>query len=227
MIRNLLMVLALAAPTAAVAEGQIDFGGDAATTENFSHSFCRDFDYNPDSCNQYSRECLYDYIDSACYPRGGGGGGGGGNRSCSSYNRDPSLCNDQPNCNFNYQWNVCEDTWQQPGGRCSRYDGDQWTCDRDPSCRFDSWSQRCEQRGGGGGGNQIRTTQLSCSSSQYRYAHCTIPGQPYAQIVDAYLTQTYSNADCQQNYSWGYDQSGVWVDRGCSASFQVRYRSQY
>ena len=35
------------------------------------------------------------------------------------------------------------------------------------------------------------------------------------------LDRRTSYADCQENYSWGYTNRGIWVDRGCSAEFAV------
>ncbi len=34
--------------------------------------------------------------------------------------------------------------------------------------------------------------------------------------------QSAQRSPCQQGYSWGYDQRGIWVDHGCRADFQVR-----
>jgi len=33
------------------------------------------------------------------------------------------------------------------------------------------------------------------------------------------LRRQLSNASCQRNRSWGFDRSGIWVDRGCRADF--------
>jgi hypothetical protein len=35
------------------------------------------------------------------------------------------------------------------------------------------------------------------------------------------LTRQISGANYAQGRSWGYDNMGVWVDRGCQAEFQV------
>jgi len=35
------------------------------------------------------------------------------------------------------------------------------------------------------------------------------------------LSRRLSDADCVQGSSWGYDGNGVWVDRGCSADFEL------
>lgn len=36
------------------------------------------------------------------------------------------------------------------------------------------------------------------------------------------LLRQRSNARCVQGRTWGVDRSGIWVDRGCSADFEVR-----
>jgi hypothetical protein len=35
------------------------------------------------------------------------------------------------------------------------------------------------------------------------------------------LVKQRSDSACRQGYSWGYDRSGIWVDHGCRADFQV------
>lgn len=35
------------------------------------------------------------------------------------------------------------------------------------------------------------------------------------------MIQQVSGSECRQGYSWGYDNNGIWVDRGCRANFQV------
>lgn len=36
------------------------------------------------------------------------------------------------------------------------------------------------------------------------------------------LTQQLSKRDCVRNETWGWDEDGVWVDRGCRAEFAIR-----
>lgn len=225
MIRKILMVLALLTPFATGAQAE-SHGNDSI----FDHN---DHDHNGGYCSQYydpsqcaaDRNCKFDWIERACV-EAGIPGGGGGNRACSSYDRDPYLCNDQPNCEYDNQWNRCTDRFPGGGGgSCSRYDNDPFTCNNVPGCGFDTWSRRCVEDGQGPGpgpgGGQIYTTTINCSSSQYRYQRCPV----YGQIVDAYLLNEESFASCQQGRSWGYDQQGLWVDQGCRANFQVRYRN--
>ncbi len=41
------------------------------------------------------------------------------------------------------------------------------------------------------------------------------------------LTNQRSGSPCQQGYSWGTDQQGIWVDRGCRADFTVTPYNPY
>lgn len=60
----------------------------------------------------------------------------------------------------------------------------------------------------GGGGESI-----DCSSSNYRYTRCDVPWR------DARLVRQLSDSSCQRGRTWGVDNRGLWVDRGCSARF--------
>jgi hypothetical protein len=59
-------------------------------------------------------------------------------------------------------------------------------------------------------------TLISCSSDDGARHYCAanIRG-PVA------LTRQLSGTPCVEGQSWGYDRGGVWVDRGCSAEFQL------
>ena len=35
------------------------------------------------------------------------------------------------------------------------------------------------------------------------------------------MTRQIGGSPCNQGSTWGFDQSGIWVDRGCRAEFQV------
>jgi hypothetical protein len=60
-------------------------------------------------------------------------------------------------------------------------------------------------------------TRIQCESRDYRYQFC-----PIAPALGAFLVQQRSRAACVQNQSWGWDQRGVWVDRGCEGVFDVQ-----
>lgn len=57
---------------------------------------------------------------------------------------------------------------------------------------------------------------IRCDSGNYRYRYCRIDTDNRAELIDR-----HSMADCSQGRSWGYDSRGVWVDKGCSATFRV------
>ena len=60
-------------------------------------------------------------------------------------------------------------------------------------------------------GNTIR-----CRSDSYSYQHCQADTRQGVQ-----LARQLSQTECIQGQSWGHDQRGVWVDRGCEAEFQL------
>jgi hypothetical protein len=59
--------------------------------------------------------------------------------------------------------------------------------------------------------------QIKCSSVNLGYQECRQP-QP---IASAQLSQQFSGAACVYGRSWGVDGNTLWVDGGCSASFQI------
>jgi hypothetical protein len=40
-------------------------------------------------------------------------------------------------------------------------------------------------------------------------------------ITGALVEQQYSGSPCIQGTSWGFDNRGLWVSRGCRADFRV------
>ncbi len=61
-------------------------------------------------------------------------------------------------------------------------------------------------------------TQVPCSSDDGRRNYCR--AETRAGVA---LEQQTSGAPCQQGYSWGYDEGGIWVDHGCRAYFRVGF----
>jgi hypothetical protein len=61
------------------------------------------------------------------------------------------------------------------------------------------------------------STNLRCRSTDGRFRHCPVNGW----VRGAQLTRQTGGANCAQGRSWGYDNMGVWVDRGCQGEFQV------
>ena len=65
-----------------------------------------------------------------------------------------------------------------------------------------------------GGSDQSNT--ISCSSDDGNRHYCPTNGPGQVQLV-----KQRSDSPCQQGYSWGSDDRGIWVDRGCRADFAV------
>ena len=65
--------------------------------------------------------------------------------------------------------------------------------------------------GQGDGGRIVR-----CESQDGRSRHCSAPVQRGVQLL-----RTLSDSACIEGRTWGWDRSGVWVDRGCRAEFSV------
>jgi len=57
---------------------------------------------------------------------------------------------------------------------------------------------------------------IVCESYNGRRNHCRVNTQYGVNIV-----RQLSNSNC--NYNWGYDQTGIWVDRGCRAEFSLNF----
>jgi hypothetical protein len=57
---------------------------------------------------------------------------------------------------------------------------------------------------------------VHCASEGHRYQYCRVNTDN--QVT---LERQISGARCAQGSSWGFDQYGVWVDRGCEAEFRV------
>jgi hypothetical protein len=62
--------------------------------------------------------------------------------------------------------------------------------------------------------------RLRCASRDYRYAFCETDGR----VVGARIVKRYSKRPCMQDYSWGIEANGIWVDDGCDAEFDVAVR---
>lgn len=57
---------------------------------------------------------------------------------------------------------------------------------------------------------------LDCDSGGYRYTYC-----PADTGYGVELQRQRSNTPCVFGESWGYDDGGVWVDRGCRGTFRL------
>ena len=57
---------------------------------------------------------------------------------------------------------------------------------------------------------------VSCSSDDMQRHYCAADTRGGVQMV-----KQHSDTSCQQGSTWGVDDGGIWVDRGCRADFQV------
>jgi hypothetical protein len=91
---------------------------------------------------------------------------------------------------------------------------------------FDRGSDRRDDRGGDrrddrgddrrGDRRDDRGAVLTCSSDDMHRHYCDADTRNGVRLV-----RQRSDAQCRQDYSWGYDRRGIWVDRGCRADFQT------
>jgi len=107
---------------------------------------------------------------------------------------------------------------QRSGSPCEQ--GQTWGYDRrgiwvDRGCRADfelgrrGWLNPGSQSGNGG--------TVTCSSDDGGRHYCTADTRGGVRMV-----QQRSGSPCEQGRTWGYDQQGIWVDRGCRADFELR-----
>ena len=74
-----------------------------------------------------------------------------------------------------------------------------------------------------GSAKAVVTSQtISCDSFDGRKNRCEVD----TQGAKVQLTRQMSTAACTEGSTWGYDRSGIWVDRGCSGEFLVQPRNQ-
>jgi hypothetical protein len=111
---------------------------------------------------------------------------------------------------------------QRSGSPCR--EGYSWGNDRrgiwvDHGCRADfSLSGKRTASFGMGNGQPLMST-VTCSSNAGVRQLCDVDASGGVK-----LTRQISESACRMGYSWGYDRSGIWVDHGCRAEFEVRNR---
>lgn len=66
------------------------------------------------------------------------------------------------------------------------------------------------------GGGNYNGGRFRCESRDNRTSHCRADTRGGVRIV-----RQLSDSPCIQGRSWGYDNSGIWVSRGCRAEFVV------
>jgi hypothetical protein len=91
----------------------------------------------------------------------------------------------------------------------------------DRGCRADFAVGTGEYAYGGGHGG-VRT--FYCSSDDFSFRGCRV--NTYGGVR---LMRQRSEAPCVFGQTWGFDDRGVWVDRGCRADFAIgaRYGGRY
>ena len=66
---------------------------------------------------------------------------------------------------------------------------------------------------------QTFTESITCVSTNRQRVECPVDGL----INGVRQTSAFAGAFCIQGFSWGYDQKKIWVDIGCSGSFDVDF----
>jgi Protein of unknown function (DUF3011) len=121
-------------------------------------------------------------------------------------------------CNANTRGGV-QMTKQRSGSACIQ--GQTWGWDNrgiwvDRGCRAEFITNSGGGGNGGnwGGGNNWGGQTVTCSSDDGKRHYCNMNTQGGVR-----LSRQISGSSCNQGQSWGYDNRGVWVDRGCRAEF--------
>jgi hypothetical protein len=102
---------------------------------------------------------------------------------------------------------------QRSGSPCTQ--GVSWDYDDrgiwvDKGCRADFLLA------GNAGPNPSGGVPLTCSSNDGGRQHCPADTHGGVQMV-----RQISGSPCVEGRTWGFDQSGVWVDKGCRANFML------
>lgn len=124
--------------------------------------------------------------------------------TCASENRQPNFCAADTRGGVRLVGQISDAPCRE---------SETWGYDRrgiwvDKGCRAEF-----EVRGGRGQGNP---EIITCSSEKFRRQVC-----PADTGGGVRLARQISDTECRQGSTWGYDNNGVWVDRGCRAEFEV------
>ena len=68
----------------------------------------------------------------------------------------------------------------------------------------------------------LAAEKVTCESRHGRYNFCRIDTDGKVELV-----RQISSDSCREGRSWGYENRGVWVDRGCSAEFKVGHDDKH
>ena len=117
-------------------------------------------------------------------------------------------------CNANTQGRVIIVREISTGNLC--HQGRGWGYDSngiwvDRGCRAQFSFGRDDGSGGWG-----RSGTITCDSTGYRYRYCNADTQGRVSLVRENSTGNL----CRQGYGWGFDNGGIWVDRGCRGEFR-------
>jgi len=171
------------------------------------------------------RGCRADFWLGGGYHGGGGNPGGGGGYpnggqqiSCSSDNGKRNFCNADTSRGVRM-------VNQRSGSPC--IEGQTWGSNRngiwvDKGCRADFRLGGGYHGGGGGGypggggGYPPSGGQITCSSDDGKRNFCNADTSGGVRMINQ-----RSGSPCVQGQTWGFNKSGIWVDRGCRADFQL------
>jgi hypothetical protein len=114
---------------------------------------------------------------------------------------------------------------QRSGSPCIQ--GQTWGYSRqgiwvDRGCRADFYlgsGWRPGGPGGPGGPGRPSGIIITCSSNNGKRVYC-----PANTSRGVQLTNQRSGSPCIQGQTWGFDNRGIWVDRGCRADFLTMQR---
>lgn len=138
-------------------------------------------------------------------PGGPGPGWGGG--------RDTVVCGSPRNrfliCDVDTRGGV---RLVQQHSRAACVEGSSWGFDR-RGIWVDHGCEATFELGRGGGGGW-RGEEVRCGSPRYAYLECPIDTRR-----GVFILQQHSSTACIEGRTWGYARRGIWVDRGCDATF--------
>jgi hypothetical protein len=168
------------------------------------------------------------WVDRGCRAEfvvgsGGGNWGPGGNRPGQGQSITCSSDNGRRNyCRTNGDLSRITLSRQISGSPCIQ--NETWGVDNrglwvDRGCRAEFVYGRGNWQGPGQGNRPGQGQSITCSSDNGRRNYCPVNG---ANLNNVILTRQISGSPCVQNQTWGVDNRGLWVDRGCRAEFQVR-----
>jgi hypothetical protein len=81
---------------------------------------------------------------------------------------------------------------------------------------FHSFSGTTAARAGQDSGKQLGGPTIPCSSEDGEKHYCEADTRHGAHLV-----KQSSKAECKEGESWGYDEEGIWVDKGCAGEFAL------